>query len=145
MTLPEPTIRITDEQIASFHRDGYLNIDMITTQEELDRLIGIYDHLFASRAGRAEGMQFDLAGTDEEGKEATLPQILSPRKYAPELCGTLYEANARAIASQLLGEEVNCGGDHAIFKPAHSGAPTPWHQDEAYWDASTDYNSLSVW
>ena len=25
------------------------------------------------------------------------------------------------------------------------GAPTPWHQDEAYWDPNLDYHSLSVW
>ncbi len=36
-------------------------------------------------------------------------------------------------------------GDHAIFKPAHIGAPTPWHQDEAYWNAMMEYNSFSMW
>jgi len=25
------------------------------------------------------------------------------------------------------------------------GAPTPWHQDEAYWDPGLEYHSISVW
>ena len=141
----EPTITLTDEQIAFYRENGFLAIDAITTPEEIARLIGVYDQLFEQKAGRAEGNQFDLAGTDEEGKAAALPQILGPRKYAPELADTLYEANARAISEQLLGPEISFTGDHAIFKPAGSGAPTPWHQDEAYWDPGTHYHSLSVW
>jgi ectoine hydroxylase-related dioxygenase (phytanoyl-CoA dioxygenase family) len=36
-------------------------------------------------------------------------------------------------------------GDHAIFKPVRYGAPTPWHQDEAYWNPAMHYNSFSLW
>jgi len=144
MTL-QPTITLTEEQIAFYRENGFLSIDTITTPEEVERLRGVYDRLFEQKAGRAEGNQFDLAGVDEEGKPAALPQILGPRKYAPELAETLYEVNARAIARQLLGEDNELAGDHAIFKPAGMGAPTPWHQDEAYWDPNSVYNSLSVW
>ncbi len=141
----QPTIALTEEQIAFYHENGFLAIDAITTQEEVERLRAVYDRLFEQKAGRAEGNQFDLAGADEEGKPAALPQILGPRKYAPELAETLYEANARAISAQLLGENITFSGDHAIFKPAGMGAPTPWHQDAAYWDPNSDYHSLSVW
>ncbi len=129
-----PTVTLTEEQIDFYYDNGFLAIEAITTGEEVERLRGVYDQIFEQRAGRAEGNQFDLAGADEEGKAAALPQILNPRKYAPELASTLYEVNARAIARQLLGSEAVFSGDHAIFKPAGSGAPTPWHQDEAYWD-----------
>lgn len=141
----QPTVTLTEEQIAFYHENGFLAIPSITTQEEVERLRGVYDRLFEQKAGRAEGNQFDLAGADEEDKPAALPQILGPRQYAPELAETLYEVNARAIAAQLLGEGVTFTGDHAIFKPAGTGAPTPWHQDEAYWDPNLDYHSLSVW
>lgn len=140
-----PTVTLTQAQIDFYHENGFLAIDSITTSEEVERLKIAYDRIFQQRAGRAEGNQFDLAGTDEEGKEATLPQILGPRKYAPELIGTLYEANAHAIARQLLGDDATFTGDHAIFKPAGTGAPTPWHQDEAYWNPSVDAHALSVW
>jgi ectoine hydroxylase-related dioxygenase (phytanoyl-CoA dioxygenase family) len=144
-TLPKPTIQLTPQQIEFYHEQGYLAIDALTTQEEVATMRVIYDRLFQSQAGREEGNQFDLAGTDEDGKEAALPQILGPAKYAPELQNLLARANALHIARQLLGPDATWSGDHAIFKPARSGAPTPWHQDEAYWNPQVDYNALSIW
>ncbi len=144
-TLPAPTVTLTEDQIAFFRDNGYLSLPAITTPEEVTRLRVVYDELFASQAGRADGNQFDLAGTDEDGKPAALPQILNPRRYAPELACTLYEANAHVVAQQLLGPDASFTGDHAIFKPAGSGAPTPWHQDEAYWNPALHYNNLSFW
>lgn len=141
----EPTLELTPEQIAFFHQNGYLAIEAITTLEEVDMMRDAYDRIFRERAGREEGNQFDLAGTDEEGKEAALPQILNPAKYAPELANTLAEANAVVAVQQLLGAEATASVAHAIFKPARSGAATPWHQDEAYWNPELEYTSLSIW
>src|SRR5262249_30176501 len=66
-------------------------------------------------------------------------------KYEPELQNCLYRVNALAISTQLLGPENRFTGDHAILKPAFHGAPTPWHQDEAYWGSDFEYNALSIW
>jgi ectoine hydroxylase-related dioxygenase (phytanoyl-CoA dioxygenase family) len=120
------TVQLSEDQTAFYHREGYLALDAITTQEEVAAVRTIYDRLFAQRAGREEGNQFDLAGSDEEGKEAALPQILMPVKYA-------------------LGADAVHQGEQAILKPPRHGAVTPWHQDEAYWDGSLDYNALSIW
>ncbi len=143
--MPNPTIKLTPTQIDFFHREGYLVIPAITTPEEVARIREIYDELFAKQAGREEGNQFDLAGADEEGATAALPQILMPVKYAPELAHTLYRANALAIAQQLFGPTSSYKGEHAIFKPAGYGAATPWHQDEAYWNPELNYNEGSFW
>ena len=136
---------ITESQIAFFHENGYLAIPEITTQNEIEKMRVIYDRAFSAKVGRAEGNQFDLAGTDEEGKEASLPQILGLSRYEPEIAESLYRTNALAISMQLLGDDARFTGDHAILKPALHGAPTPWHQDEAYWGEEWDYNALSVW
>ena len=139
------TVNLSPEQIAFFHENGFLALDPITDDAELAWMRDAYDRIFAARAGREEGNQFDLGGTDEEGAEARLPQILNPTKYAPELSSGLFRVNALAIARALLGPEVKPRGDHAIFKPAGVGAPTPWHQDEAYWDPKLEYRSISLW
>lgn len=141
----QPTVVLSQEQIDFYHREGYLAIDAITTQEEVAWLRGIYDRLFSERAGREVGDQFDLAGLDEDNAEAALPQILGPSKYAPELKQGLFRANALAIAKQLLGENVQPQGEHAILKPPRTGVETPWHQDEAYWNPALEYNALSIW
>ena len=140
-----PNIALTPDQIASFHRDGFLALPQISNPAEIEMMRAAYDRIFQTKAGREIGAQFDLAGTDEDDKEAALPQILGPEKFAPELWDTLARANALQIVRQLLGDDVEAQGSHAIFKPARSGAATPWHQDEAYWNADLEYRSMSVW
>jgi len=143
--MTDSPIRLTDQQIAFFREQGYLAIDRVTTPEDVTALRASYDRIFAERAGREEGNQFDLAGTDEDGKAASLPQILQPAKYAPEMLKSRLYHNVAAIGKQLLGEDCSCGIAHAIFKPPHSGAPTPWHQDAAYWPPNMIHQSISVW
>jgi ectoine hydroxylase-related dioxygenase (phytanoyl-CoA dioxygenase family) len=138
-------MHISQADVDFYHREGYLILRGITTLEDIAVMRAAYDQIFAERAGREEGNQFDLAGADEEGVEPDLPQILSPSRYAPELADTLYLRNALIVARQLLGDEARHMGEHAILKPAGHGAATPWHQDEAYWDPGLEYNALSVW
>ena len=134
----QPTVTLTAEQIDAFHRDGYLALPALTTAEEVERLQSLYDHLFATNAGRDQGDHLDLVTTDEDDQTPVLPQILNPSKYAPELANTQLRANAEAIARQLLGPEAQFNGEHAILKPPHTEAATPWHQDEAYADANLE-------
>lgn len=141
----DPTLTLTDDQIGFYRENGYLALPSLMPPDEVASVRVVYDRLFAERAGREKGDQFDLAGTDEDGKEARLPQILGPSKYAPELLQGTYRANLEQVARQLLGPEGAVHGDHMIFKPARIGAATPWHQDQAYWDPTLDFESLSIW
>jgi ectoine hydroxylase-related dioxygenase (phytanoyl-CoA dioxygenase family) len=139
-------MQLTAEQVLFFHLNGFLAItEPVTDADELAWMRDVYDRMFNERAGRDVGDQFDLAGADEEGKEAALPQILNPAKYAPELTEGKYLKTIEAIAKQLFGPEAGVGIAHAIFKPAGVGAATPWHQDEAYWDPNWQYQNASIW
>jgi hypothetical protein len=73
MTEMNPTIALTHDQIDFYHREGYLALEALTSQEEVAWLQAIYDRLFAERAGREAGDQFDLAGADADDEVATLP------------------------------------------------------------------------
>jgi len=136
---------LTEAQVQFYRDNGFLALDRLMPPEEVAFAREVYDRLFDRRAGREVGDQFDLAGTDEEGSEPVLPQILSPSSYAPELAQGVYRSIALAICRQLMGPEAELGGDHAILKPARIGAETPWHQDEAYWDEATLAESVSIW
>lgn len=143
MTAAYPAL--TQQQVDDFHRDGFVAVEAVTSPAEVQQLRTIYDRIFAERAGRATGDQFDLAGDDSENTVARLPQILNPSRYAPELADARFRRNGLAMVRQLLGETADYQGEHAILKPARYGAPTPWHQDEAYWDGGLDYTALSMW
>jgi ectoine hydroxylase-related dioxygenase (phytanoyl-CoA dioxygenase family) len=121
-------------------------LDGISTPAEVERLRAIFDRLFAARAGRERGKQFDLVGTDDDDGPAVLPQILNPVEFAPELAETVFRTNALAIARQLLGPDTTPWFEHAILKPAGYGAATPWHQDEAHRDdPGFAYEQISIW
>jgi hypothetical protein len=105
----------------------------------------IFERLFADRAGRDEGAQFDMVTHDDDDAAPKLSQIIKPANFAPELLSTQFRQNGLRVARQLLGDDVVQVSEHAILKPAGYGAATPWHQDEAFREAEFDYEQLSIW
>lgn len=145
LAVTTPTVALTGEQIERFHHDGYLALDALTTAADVLALRREYDRLFEQRAGRALGLQFDLAGTDDDDGEALLPQILDPARFAPQLNDSLLLVNASAVTRQLFGPDATCSFFHAINKPPLRGAETPWHQDASYWPPDHDHPTVSIW
>jgi Phytanoyl-CoA dioxygenase (PhyH) len=148
---PLPTAQLevdaTDAEAAFFMDNGYLAVARVTTDEELEWLREVYDQLLAMPpTGYLDGI-FDLSrpyGTTDTPK---LGQLLLPERIVPQIKQTVMWRNAHRIASRLLKTEksqVESWG-HLIFKGANSLAETPWHQDEAYWDVTKDYNALGSW
>ena len=141
----EGRYQIAEAEVRKFREDGYLAIDSITSADDVARLRESYDRIFEQRAGRELGLQFDLAGADGDDDEASLPQILQPARFAPEMNDSELLTNASALARDLLGPDAVCTIDHAILKPANHGAATPWHQDAAYWDPNLIFKTISIW
>lgn len=145
---PMPTeefeVQITDEQVQFFRENGYLQLDRVTTDAEIEWLRELYDQIFV----RKEGIYFDLAGKMGHKGRDDLPQVITPEKSYPDLLETVYVRNTRRIARRLLNVEEDFDlrpFGHMILKPAGHGADTPWHQDEAYWPTGFRYEGLSVW
>jgi len=140
------SLQLSVEQIASFREQGFLVVPELAPRDELPRMRAIFERLFRERVGWERGAFFDLAGVDEEGRPAKLPQLLKPANFAPELRELRTVANAAAMARQLLGPETTAWFEHAILKPPGCGPATPWHQDEAHRnDPGTAYEQLSIW
>jgi ectoine hydroxylase-related dioxygenase (phytanoyl-CoA dioxygenase family) len=142
----QPTITLTDAQIASFRERGFLTLPSITTPAEVEQLRGVLSGLFERRAGWSQGAQFDLVASDDSPDGSTLTQLVQPVNYAPELRDTQFRANAASIARQLLGATASASFEHSILKRAVQGSPTPWHQDEAYRASDAfEYEQISIW
>ena len=83
-------VGITEEQVAFFRENGFLSIQRITTDDELESLKTTYDELFRRRAGEEQGLYYDLgAPRGHKGREV-LPQVLGPDIHFPNLRQTLY-------------------------------------------------------
>jgi ectoine hydroxylase-related dioxygenase (phytanoyl-CoA dioxygenase family) len=141
------TFALSKEQIQLFREQGYLQLDEISPPDEVKFIKDVYDRLFAEKAGRGQGAYFDaVSSDDDDNKPHTSPQIIDPVLFAPELKKTIFRANALAIAKQLLGAKAYGSFEHAILKPPGIGAPTPWHQDEAFrLDYAPGYDEISIW
>lgn len=133
---------MTDAQVQSFRRDGFLRLEALADATEVETLLGLYDELFQRHGGFEEGDRIEL---NADVDRAPLPQIVNPERYAPRLIeGSAYR-NAHEVARQLLGPECRPTGNHAILKPPRIGGATPWHQDEAYWDPRYAHRAVSIW
>jgi hypothetical protein len=132
----------TQEQIDFFHEFGFVAVERITTDEEIDWLAGLYEDIFEGGSG-----VMDRSGIrtppETRGK---LTQYFHPEVRFPELLDTLYVRNAKAFAAALLGEnadELTIWG-HLIRK-APGGREVPPHQDIAFWPADYDFRTVNVW
>ena len=140
------TLTLEPAFIDEFHERGFTWMPQISTPAELAMLRTVFDRLFAERAGRKEGAQYDMLGHDADDEAQLLPTILNPVHYAPELRRLDRRDNAAAIARQLLGPGAKGTFEHAILKPPRQGAATPWHQDEASGDDfGFPYPRISIW
>lgn len=136
-------VEIGDAGVKRFHEQGFLAIERITTDEEVAWLAEVWDELFANRRS-----WFHVSQPFGALDDVRLGQMRLPEVHAPALRETLYFANARRIAARLLGEEesgLETWGGHMVLKPAGTGLPTPWHQDESYWEPGFDYRAVGAW
>jgi ectoine hydroxylase-related dioxygenase (phytanoyl-CoA dioxygenase family) len=142
-TAADPTMKLTEEQIAQYHRDGYMTLDQVTPPEDVAQIKTILDDLFAHHSELPKEAAYELGS--EKGGPAVIPQVIAPEKLKPELLETQYYQNAYAIAKQLLGPECHFLGGHAIYKPPHNQKETPWHQDQAYWNPGITAFTVNFW
>ncbi len=140
---------LTSAHCAAFARDGFVAVERLLDQAEVERLRATLADLFGNRSGWAAGAQFDLAGDDADPGRLGLPQLIAPSSFVPELADSPFRTVCFDIAHQLLGGdrgELTLGCEHAIMKPAQHGTSTPWHQDEAYaCMPGHDAHSCAIW
>jgi ectoine hydroxylase len=117
--------QLSPDQLAAFHRDGYILVSELLDAEEVELLRGIAraDHEIArDRSARADG----------EGGAVELVV----RNELPE--DTIYGAIVRSerivqTMERLLGDEVYHYHHKLILKEPRVGGAWAWHQDYGYW------------
>lgn len=139
------TIQLDSEQVAEFHREGFLKLDRITTPKDVAFIKGILDELFSRHRALPKEHAYELGSAKDLTQAPVIPQVIAPEKLRPDLLESLYYRNARAISEQLLGRDCRFQGGHAIYKPPHNNKETPWHQDQAYWAKGTTAFSANFW
>jgi ectoine hydroxylase-related dioxygenase (phytanoyl-CoA dioxygenase family) len=143
---PTPDMALSDDQVQSLLRTGFLTLPSITSRNEAAQIDATIKDLLNRKVGFKEGTLHDIVDPDDNLQSDQLTELVWTHQYAPQLHKTEYFRNALAIARQVLGPDANFAFDHAIFKPSSHGAETPWHQDEAYWsDANRGREQIAIW
>jgi ectoine hydroxylase-related dioxygenase (phytanoyl-CoA dioxygenase family) len=132
---------ITEEQKEEFLELGFIKIDNVISEKELDWMRERYDHMFDDESGKG---QKQLGGVDEEGRRL-LPQRMGVSKLYPEFEELDYRKSITEIAKCIHGENSLYRNDHAILKPAGYGLVTPWHQDQSYHDPKFRFKTINFW
>jgi hypothetical protein len=149
-TTPLPAARIdvepTADQIAFFHDNGFLAVERLTTDEELEWLTQLFEYIFAPENADRPGAPVDRTNGATTNRPVQLSQAFLPEMFQPDVLRTNFNRNARRYAATLLGvemERISCWG-HMIRK-LPGGRQVPWHQDEAYWEPELAYLALGCW
>ena len=130
---------LTPEEIAKFHRDGYITLREVMTEDELAPLEAEFGRFIRGEVS-GMGKDFcDMSGPyDRKFEDFSLVNAVLPRRYKPDLCDNLYELRAASIARQLLGETATLDYDQFLAKrPAKPDAVFTMHQDLGYWPTGT--------
>jgi hypothetical protein len=139
-------VELSADDIASYRENGFLVVDRLTTDEEIDWLASIYDFVFGPENEDRLVRPVDRSGVRDASKAGTITQTFHPEFRIAEILETTYVRNAKRVAAALLDSEPDelSVWTHMIRKAP--GAPeVPPHQDQAFWPPDYDYASVAAW
>jgi ectoine hydroxylase-related dioxygenase (phytanoyl-CoA dioxygenase family) len=137
---PSPTLELTEEQWAGFHRDGFLHLGQVLSEDEVERLKQRADELAAGRVRNEHVLlQQDTGGAYEDLPEAVeqlggstrLYRKIQGLEYDDEFVHLVRHPRFFEVCARIYGPHVPLSVFRAMVmnKPAGQGTVLPWHQD----------------
>src|SRR5262245_35191728 len=89
---PPPAKRLdvipTAAEVEFFKENGFLVVQRLTTDEEIEWLRKIFEHIFSPEQANATGAPLDRSGTLKAGEANLLQQSFFPEMQYPDLLKT---------------------------------------------------------
>jgi len=136
--------RLSDEQVAFFHQNGYLKDVRILTDEQVETLRGELQGLFDPNHP-ANSLFHEYHSNESADPTRVLFHALGAWRIAPGFHDLLWHPAFLVPASQLLGGPVRFWHDQLFCKPAQHGGVVAWHQDYSYWTRTKPMAHLTCW
>ncbi|PYM78950.1 MAG: phytanoyl-CoA dioxygenase [Candidatus Rokuibacteriota bacterium] len=129
---------LTAEQIAAYHRDGYLAVRDVIDPTQLEALRAATDEFVEqSRRVTSSGPVFDL-DPRHTAERPILRRIKNPADNHALYRWVAFESPIPAIVAELIGPDVKFHHSKLNLKGEKIGAPVEWHQDAAFYPHSND-------
>src|SRR5215475_1434189 len=90
-------LRIPDGLVEEFEERGFVRIDRLVADDELEWLRKVYDRMFADRIEAVPGGHFDVLRPYDSPGETKQLQLLMPEVKFTELRKTAFWRNGREI------------------------------------------------
>ena len=136
--------RLSEEQVAFFHANGYLAGVRVLTEEQIEVLRADLAQLIDP--GHPGHQLFYEFHSNESAQPSTvLFHALGAWRITPGFHDLLWNPAFLVPASQLLGGAIRFWHDQLFCKPAHHGGVVAWHQDYSYWTRTQPMAHLSCW
>ncbi len=122
------TPTITDDQKRRYQEDGYFLLENVFTREEMGRVTALIEG-YQRRHEEALAAGGGTAGISRAG-EITFTDHLA--EHDAEIAAFVTRPEFVAIATQLLGPDVDLYWNQSVFKQPEGKREFPWHQDDGY-------------
>jgi ectoine hydroxylase-related dioxygenase (phytanoyl-CoA dioxygenase family) len=136
--------QLAAEQIAQFHRDGFLPGVRILDAAQIETLRAELSELTVPGHAGAE-LWYEYHSNESDDPGAVLFHALGAWRIRPGLHDVLWNPAFVEPARQLLGGPVRFWHDQLFCKPARDGGVVAWHQDYSYWTRTQPMAHLTCW
>jgi hypothetical protein len=135
---------LTEEQVASFKKDGFVKGIKILTDEQVDILNKELVHL-QSLNEEDKKLFYHYESNESEDPNKVLFHAIGAWRLTPGFHDLLWAPAFRMAAYQLLGQSFRIFHDQLFCKPAKHGGVVAWHQDFSYWTFTKPMHHLTCW
>jgi len=136
--------RLTTEQVAFFHENGFLAGVRILDEAQIAHLRQELAEV-ADPAHPRHHLFYEFHANESADPGQVLFHALGAWRVSPGLHDILWHPAFTVPASQLLNGSVRFWHDQLFCKPAHHGGIVAWHQDYSYWQRTRPVAHLTCW
>ena len=132
------TRHLTDEEIATYHRDGYVAVASLLDAAQVAALRQVTDRFVErSRAVTRSDAVFDLDPRHTPASPV-VRRIKNPADNDPLYRWVAFDSPIPDIVAQLIGPSIRFHHSKLNLKGSRVGAPVEVHQDAAFYPHSND-------
>ena len=137
-------LRLSDEQVAFYHENGYLAGVRILDDRQIEILRGELGELVDPKHP-GHDLFYEFHSNESIDSSKVLFHALGAWRISPGFHDVLWAPAFTMAASQLLDGAVRFWHDQLFCKPAKHGGIVAWHQDYSYWTRTQPMAHLTCW
>lgn len=134
------TNRLTHEQVAEYRKNGFIAVENVFSQEEIESLRRVTEEFVQQSAELTEHNEmFDLDFAAGHSRETPkLRRIKEPHTLHPVYNAAMCKEGLLDIIEQLLGPNIKLHHTKLNMKAPGGGAQVEWHTDWGFYPATND-------